>query len=695
MRLICRSVRVLVQMSLVGLLLGGMVHASEGRTGTLRDVRHVVIFMQENRSFDHYFGSLAGVRGFGDRAPVVFTNGNSTFYQPFSRSYVLPFHITTQCVEDLDHSWDGGHGVWRLGKWDSWVGIKSTTTMSYYTRAELPYYYALADAYTICDAAFCSVMGPTNPNRLYLWTGMVDPKGKSGGPVTDNFEPSSGFTWTTYPERLQSAGISWRVYQEVDNYDDNALAWFAAYKKAKPGSPLYDRGMAFVQDLVKAFRTDVTNNTLPAVSWLIARTADSEHPYDSPSSGAFITSQLLQALAMNPDVYNSTVFILCYDENDGFFDHVPSPTPAAGTPDEFVAGSPIGLGVRVPMILVSPWSRGGYVCSEVFDHTSILRFLERWTGVVEPNISAWRRQVCGDLTSAFDFSTMDTNPPALPSISRVVCTGSVSPRVPSPQVFPVQEPGTRSARPLPYQPDAWLVPLCGLGRIQVVMTNSGTASAHFAIYPNAFRNDGPWPYDVPPGVSSNGTFVITGNAGRFDFSCYGPNGFLRRFAGSVSNACGQVDARSSIDPDAGTISLRLSNSSQDPVHFTVTATAYQAGGPWVYEVAPGATVLHVDDAVANGDGAYEFDVTVDADAQFLRRFAGKLERSPLRLAATLADAGLQVCFPAWARDYTLESTADLASGVWTAVAGASVESAGCRRLPVEAAAIRQFLRLRR
>src|ERR1041384_6242723 len=152
----------------------------------LSNVQHVVIFMQENRSFDHYFGTLKGVRGFNDRNALLFQNGYTDFYQPQSSSYVLPFHSSAQCVIDLDHSWLPTHAAWNSGKWDQWIPNKGTTTMAYYTRSDLAYYYALAEAYTVCDAFFCSVLGPTNPNRLYLWTGMIDPNGTGGGPVTDN-----------------------------------------------------------------------------------------------------------------------------------------------------------------------------------------------------------------------------------------------------------------------------------------------------------------------------------------------------------------------------------------------------------------------------------------------------------------------------------------------------------------------------
>ena len=171
---------------------------------------------------------------------------------------------------------------------------KGINALTFHERTDLVYYYALAEAYTICDNYFCSVIGPTNPNRLYAMTGMIDPNGTGGGPAIDNSEP--GFTWTTYPERLQNAGITWKVYQQPDNFDDNALAWFAQYRTATPGNPLYDRGMTTVNDLVAAFKADVTNGTLPQVSWIIAPTALSEHPIYSPASGADLTKKLLDAL---------------------------------------------------------------------------------------------------------------------------------------------------------------------------------------------------------------------------------------------------------------------------------------------------------------------------------------------------------------------------------------------------------------
>ena len=155
------------------------------------------------------------------------------------------------------------------------------------------------------------------------------------------------------------------------------------------------------RDIVSAIEKDVLDGTLPQVSWIVAPEECSEHPSYPPENGADFIARVLDALTADPDVWASTVFLINYDENDGFFDHVPPPVPAPGTPDEFVGNLPIGLGPRVPMFVISPWSRGGHVCSEVFDHTSVIRFLEILTGVVEPNISQWRRALCGDLTSAW------------------------------------------------------------------------------------------------------------------------------------------------------------------------------------------------------------------------------------------------------------------------------------------------------
>ncbi|MBV9205187.1 MAG: hypothetical protein JO037_07245 [Actinobacteria bacterium] len=385
-------------------------------SGSLRDIKHIVILMQENRSFDHYFGTMPGVRGFADPAAITLPGGHPVFRQPYpghAQGYLAPFHYDTrttsaQATPGTDHSWPSQHNAWNHGLMDRWVAAKGPYTMGYFTQADIPFHWALAQAFTLCDRYHCSVLGPTHPNRLYMWTGMIDPAGTRGGPVTGSTPAYDNaiLSWTTYPERLQRAGVSWQVYQEEDNYDDNALAWFRQYAHAPVSSPLWQRGMR--KAAAGWFEADARAGRLPQVSWLVAPTAQSEHPDYFPAAGAEYIASKLDAIAADEDLWHTTLFILTYDENDGLFDHVPPPVAPPGTPGEYVGAEPIGPGFRVPAIVVSPWSAGGRVCSDVLDHTSLIRIIEKRFGVPEPNISAYRRRVCGDFTTALRFS----GPPA-------------------------------------------------------------------------------------------------------------------------------------------------------------------------------------------------------------------------------------------------------------------------------------------
>src|SRR6204780_4947174 len=400
------------------------------RSGSLKDIKHVVLLMQENRSFDHYFGTLAGVRGFADPSALTLANGKSVFYQPDvvnPSGYVLPFHLDTrkssaQKIPSTSHAWAVQHEAWNNGRMDQWLpahrkadGPHGPYCMGYYNREDIPFQFALAEAFTICDTYHCSVMGPTWRNRMYWMTGTIDPEGLQGGPILKNTAPQPGYTWTTYAERLEQAGISWKVYQQKDNYGCNMLETFKIFREAAKGSPLYRKAM--VRGDEGQFEHDARNDRLPAVSWIIPTSYQSEHPDYMPADGAAFVAAKIDAIAANPDVWAKTAFILNYDENDGLFDHVAPPFPAEGTPQEFVGGLPIGGGFRVPCIIVSPWTAGGWVSSQRFDHTSVLQFLETFTGVREPNISEWRRHTFGDLTSAFRFGEAGTKPPTLPDTS--------------------------------------------------------------------------------------------------------------------------------------------------------------------------------------------------------------------------------------------------------------------------------------
>ncbi|MFD1050229.1 alkaline phosphatase family protein, partial [Kibdelosporangium lantanae] len=190
--------------------------------------------MQENRSFDHYYGSLRGVRGFHDPAAVRLSTGKSVFYQPNGSGYVLPYPVSDQFMEGTPHDWTSAHSAWASGAQNAWVPSKGVRTMTHMRRDALPFYYALVDAFTLCDAYHCSEMGPTNPNRYFMFTGKLGYEPGSttqraiGNDGWDN-PNHTGYTWTTYAERLQSAGVSWRVYQEWDNYGDNALEYFVPF----------------------------------------------------------------------------------------------------------------------------------------------------------------------------------------------------------------------------------------------------------------------------------------------------------------------------------------------------------------------------------------------------------------------------------------------------------------------------------
>jgi phospholipase C len=469
--------------------------ATEPAGSDLGAIEHVVFLMQENRSFDHYFGTFPGVRGFDDHPAGSY----GVFAQPYPANQndppvgvVLPYHLDTaksaaECTSDLTHAWGPQHACWNGGRMDSFVEVHTSTayegpvaglhTMGYYTRADLPYYYALADAFTLCDGYHCSVLGPTHPNRLMSFSATIDPAGMHGGPVliTDG-SPDAMWSvdWPTMPEALEDAGVSWKVYSppgaspvyEADynmGTGDAVLPYFKNYQSVS--SPLYQK--AFLPTYPGDFAKDVLTGELPAVSWITAEDGYDEHPPAPAAWGEFFTSTVLEALTANPDIWAKTVLFVMYDENDGWFDHVAPPVPPPGTPGEYVTkqplpaeaegiAGPIGLGFRVPLLVVSPFSRGGVVSHGTYDHTSQLRFLETRFGVKVPNLSAWRRQVTGDLTATLNFGRFEPAVPPLPPTSplpEVVvneCTaeedfevgGGTTPMPANPQQMPAQEPGT-------------------------------------------------------------------------------------------------------------------------------------------------------------------------------------------------------------------------------------------------------------
>ena len=746
---------------------------------TYQDAEHIVILMQENRSFDHAFGSLRGVRGFRDPRAVQLPDGNPVWMQTNAAGETYaPFRLNMKeskatWIGSLPHSWDNQTDARNHGDHDHWLDSKPSSrkecagmplTMGYYTRDDIPFYYALADAFTICDQHFCSSLTGTTPNRLHLWTGTVRDQHEAKLRNSD-VDYGSWASWTTFPERLEDAGISWKIYQNeigaagfegeqdrwLGNFSDNPIEWFTQYHvyfskayrerlerevrtlpaeieeltkqvQAAPANrklakllqsrqerlkvALKDRGIytqesfeklplrernlhtkAFTAnvndpayhdldtlryqdagvarelpipkgDVLHQFREDTKSGNLPAVSWIVAPENFSDHP-SAPWYGQWYVAEVLNILTQNPEVWKKTIFVLTYDENDGYFDHVPpfvAPDPAdpatgktsqnidAGAEYWSLAqdskrrskvearGGPIGLGYRVPMVVASPWSRGGLVCSQVFDHTSVLQFLEtqlsRRTGksIRETNISEWRRTVCGDLTAIFRPAP-DDGEDHLPYPSKNSILESVHKAkfkaLPSgfqkisraDQWTPQQEQGIRPSCALPYA----LYSEAKLSRdkksLEVVF-EAKKAGAPFHVYAPGKR--GSRAYAVAAGQRL--TDSIACENGRYHLRVCGPNGFLREFAGSAEDP--GVEVACAYTP-AGDVELRVANLGNTPSNFRVIDHAYKRDETLAI-AAPGKTAALVLN-LASSYHWYDFSVRIEGAEAFERRFAGRVE----------------------------------------------------------------------
>jgi phospholipase C len=437
--------------------------AASTTNASLSDIKHVVILMQENRSFDHYFGTLSGVAGFSDPNVLANPAGGTVFdqygFQPgtgvTSTGYMQPFNLLNNPptqdgsdTNDISHAWTTLHQAWNNGKMDQFINAhlaadgtaNGPVTMGYFTRSELPFYYALADAFTICDHYHCSVLGPTDPNRLMAMSASIDPSGTHGGPIvvtTSNRVAATGtLSWETYPEALLKAGVSWKVYNDPTGLIGlNPLPYFKNYVNPFSLTGLELIAKAITPSYPGTFESDVASGSLPSVSWIIPPLAECEHPAAPPEWGEYLVQQILNILVSNPEVWAQTVFIVNYDENGGFFDHVPPPTAPAGTAGEYLTtvpaaaggiAGPIGLGFRTPALVISPFSVGGYKYSCPLDHTSTLRLVEKRFGVTIPNLSTWRRGVTGDFTGALNFTApANTTVPSLPATTLVGDTSVV------------------------------------------------------------------------------------------------------------------------------------------------------------------------------------------------------------------------------------------------------------------------------
>jgi phospholipase C len=793
--------------------------AIEPQPGTsFLDAEHVVILMQENRSFDHAFGTLRGVRGFNDPRAIPLPDGNPVWVQTDAKgAKYAPFRLDikdtkTTWMGCLPHGWADQTDAANKGLHDRWLQVKRSgnrdyaempLTMGHYTREDIPFYYALADAFTICDQHFCSTLTGTTPNRLHLWTGTSrraqTPEAQT---VVRNEDCRFGqwADWGTFPERLEDHGIDWKIYQNelsvptglgreagswLGNFGCNPIEWFNQYHvrfhpkhrellaqslksvtgeidaiskklptlngdaKAKLSKRLTglqqsrDRLQQEIQefteenfkklsarekslherafvtnladpsyreledlsyqegdqqrrlkipkgDVLHQFRQDVQNGTLPTVSWLVPAGSLSDHP-SYAWYGQWYLSEVLNILTGNPELWKKTIFILTYDENDGYYDHVPpfqAPWPqhpetgrtSQGLdtaldfleqdqdrrykPNSAVRDNSLGLGFRVPMIIASPWSRGGAVCSQVFDHTSVIQFVEKFAShksgkdVREPNITDWRRTVCGDLTSAFR-SAADPTPGLSEFVERIPFMQQIYNarykelpsgfhalseeelaqirKDPSHPALSRQEPGTKPSCPLPYE-------LAVEGGLDAARKNfvirfearqdlfkDRSAGAPFIVYAHTAEGIVPRHYAVEAGKSVEDAWPLKDfEQGCYALQVYGPNGFFREFRGGADDPGVRIDFDRNLpvgtkapvqSPQAGVMVDNRNSASR--VAVTVKDHAY-GNSTQKFDVSPGEkrlVLLNIEQSA----GWHDFSITVDSSPRFEKRYAGRVE----------------------------------------------------------------------
>jgi len=694
-------------------------------TGTIQDVEHVVILMQENRAFDHYFGTLGGVRGFGDRFTIPLPEGRNVWQQRTAAGQViLPFHLDSskgnaQRANGTPHSWSDSQNAWDHGRMYQWPRYKNAISMGYFKESEIPFQFALANAFTVCDAYHCAMHTGTDANRSFFLTGTNGAMPTGTAFVNNEWDAldgrasavNTGYTWKTYAERLEDAGVSWISYQNMpDEWGDNMLGAFRQFRQAnqlsgypvssggspnKPywnsgqpvpyhaydaatdnaNNPLY-KGVANTlpgtqpENYLDAFKRDIREGKLPQVSWLNAPSAYCEHPGpSSPVQGAWFLQEVLDALTAVPEVWAKTVLIVNFDENDGYFDHVPSPSAPSRLADGSYAGQttlaqqdldaeyftqpkPLGSqsqpapdgrvygpGPRVPLLVISPWSRGGWVNSQVFDHTSVLRFLEARFGVEEPNISPFRRAVCGDLTSAFNFAT--PNSEVLPELqgrrdrlqadalrSQQEKLAQITPPA-SPQM-PVQPASTRPSRALPYE----LSTICAVQagstlaatRVALSFGNTGQQAAVFHVYDRKNLAAIPRRYMVEPGKSLTDSWAPA-VGGAYDLWVLGPNGYHRHFTGNALRAVAAGQPRPDVqvlcDGITGDLVLKFVNAGMAPCNFSLNANAYMTLAQ-NHVLAP-RSEKSVRLPMSASDYWYDLSATVSGQPDYRRSFAGRVE----------------------------------------------------------------------
>lgn len=780
---------------------------------TYKDAEHIVFLMQENRSFDHTFGTLKGVRGFNNPRVLKQTNGNPLWFQTNKAGQTFaPFRLDIKnskitWMGSLPHSWTDMVAARNHGKMDTWLEAKKAgagyeklpLTMGYFDRKDIPFYYAFADAFTVCDQHFCSTLTGTSSNRVTFWSGAVreNPHDEKSLPHVFNGQIDyKNIGWKTYPERLEEAQISWKVYQNelslpvglsdeegdwLANFTDNSLEFFKQYnvryhsahlayldrllatlpseikhlKAKRPKTPEDEKKLqdkttmlekvkeavkifnkagfealndfeksihqkAFVTnqddpnyhkienltyeadgveremivpkgDVLYQFRKDVAQGELPMVSWLVAPCRFSDHP-GSPWHGAWYISEVLDILTKNEDLWKKTIFILTYDENDGYFDHqspfVPPHTqrPYTGkvsqgintetefsglepqNPQQEGSDSPIGLGFRVPMVVASPWSKGGYVNSQVFDHTSCLQFLEHFiaekTGklIKETNISPWRRQVCGDLTSVFrpadkqeiNLSPLKRNPfiasiyaarfKPVPGNFNELTQHQLEVAKKNGQLkslYPAQEPGIKPSNALPYQHEVNMFK-DDAGHLTLRFSagkslfGDKSAAGAFQVYaPGIFELDkngeklrvqmNQWNFCVVPGDKIDYQWPVANfMEEQYLLECYGANGFFRSFKGAKNFSGLNVKVTSEqIGAKTASGNLLIELLSDRAMQLTITDNSY--GQPLKTVTLKKGKYKQLVIPTQESGFWYDFTIGITNEPLFAQHYAGRVE----------------------------------------------------------------------
>ncbi len=415
-------------------------------------LRHFVYIIQENHSFDNYFGTFPGAKGISKAVRLAF--------RPGGKPRIAPFHLrTTALPHDLNHSWQAAHTAYDGGKMDGflwaewpralhfyWHGTvprpnpalvhPHTTarrrrgrrvprqreaerfgyfrdrlartpprgrppqwvlnTMGYYNWRDIPNYWEYAHRFTLCDDFFSSLMGPSEPNHLYTVAAQ------SGGMVNNPPPGIAGqadvYSFPTMVQLLEHAHVSWKYYDELKPHHHtlwNPLPGFVEFRQ-KP------RLMAHLVHLGQ-FYTDIHDHKLPAVSWIVPDPFNSEHPPNDTVQGMWHVTHLINALMESP-YWNDTVIILTWDDFGGFYDHVPPPKV-----DRY------GYGPRVPTIILSPYVRPGFICHTYFDFTSPLKLIEVRYGL--PALTQ-RDAHANDMLGCFNFKQNRLPPLVITPVTR-------------------------------------------------------------------------------------------------------------------------------------------------------------------------------------------------------------------------------------------------------------------------------------